>query len=316
MHFIKTLLAIFISTTAFALPFPEVLSQIERTYNPQIRVFSKGRGWSLYACSSEEMEIQGQDPVDGQLRRVHLTYYAGYNKTKADPTVILLPPTGGVNLLDRGYANELCWAGVNVALISTWDHLDPQSVGLEIHDQGALRSLAAVRHTVEFLSHHGVTSIGLLGTSIGAISGNLALGYEPRISSAVLIVGSGRFADVITESTEQGAVALRKQRMKKYALKNLEDYRKLVHENVKTDPASFIHFSGNKRVMTVTADQDKTVPTPYQKELNRLLNPDLHLALSGDHVEVIKKAFFQQRHRIVNFLKKTLSEPALLATKN
>lgn len=294
-------------TPVLAAPAADIVSRIEHSYDPQVESRVNSWGFSFYGCLTEDIEIIGQDPINFQKRKVNITRYLARGQNKNPGTVIILPPTGGVNILDRGYANELCWAGMNVALISGWDHQEPKSIDFGIHDQGALRALAAVRHVVEFLEKDNASSIALLGTSIGAIAGNLVLGYEPRLSSAALIVGSGRFADVVAESTEKGALALREQRMKHLGIKDLEEYRKVVHQYVKTDPTSFVNYSGAKKTLLVTADADITVPTAYQYELVELLKPEVHVKMKGDHFQVIKAAFFQKRHTIVDFFRRSFT---------
>lgn len=56
----------------------------------------------------------------------------------------------------------------------------------------------------------------------------------------------------------------------------------------------------------VSADKDFVVPTADQLELAQILNAEVHLRLEGEHVSVVKQAFFMQRQKIVRFFGKNL----------
>ncbi len=297
------------SLTAVALPFSTVsqdlcqMSQI--VYDSKIEVSKVSSSFSLFGCPIEEYKIWGQDPVSLKARAVNLSFYRARGETSKSAAVIILPPTGGVNILDRGYANELCSAGISAVIVSSWEHQD--SVGLELntHDIGAARALAAIRHAVEFLEFNEIHSIGVLGTSIGAIAGVLAFGVEPRILAAALIVGSARFADVVAESDEAGAARLRKERMEQWGFASVEDYRESLRKAIGIEPFHFLKDTRGRPSLVVTADSDTTVPTPYQEELVQMLDAK-NIRLRGNHLRGIKDAFYYHRREITDFFSKTL----------
>lgn len=284
----------------------DIAAKIEQFYNPAIEFRQVSSSWSLYGCSIEEFQVLGQDPVTLERRTVNVSIYRAQGEREGQHTVIILPPTGGVNILDRGYANELCSSGLTVAMISQWEHQTEVSVDFSMHDNGALRAIAASRHVIEFLETQHPRAIGILGTSVGAIAGFLVLSIEPRISSAALIVGSARFADVIAESDETGASKLRQDRMKILGLKNRDEYRRAVRQNVNIEPSTLIGYTGMKPALVVSADADTTVPTEYQLELANLLQAEVHLQLRGNHRQAITETFCQHRGDIVNFFRRTL----------
>jgi hypothetical protein len=298
------LLFAFISAPAFAGNAEEIAARVAQTYDPKIQTRLISSEWSFYGCRIENHEILGRDPVTGETRKVQVALYL--TKTLSNKVVLILPPTGGVNILDKGYSNEFCSSGINAALVYGWDFQNQSRIDPQMHNEGALRSLAAAKHVVEFLSVKKFTRIGMLGTSIGAISGTLVLGFEPRIAASTLIVGSSKFADVIAESDESGARALRKKRMTEMGLKTLEEYRSFIKQHVWLDPALFLNKSMRARVFTITAEEDTTVPTKYQLDLNQEVNLAQHLSLRGDHTDVIKNMFFYERQRITDFFKAEL----------
>jgi hypothetical protein len=287
-----------------ATPSAALVSEIERTYNSKIESQVIDSERSLFGCLIEKYQIIGHDPVTQKKRDVSVSMYRAGRVREKQNVVIILPPTGGVNILDRAYANELCSSGISVALISGWEHQNESSLDFSMHTNGALRALAAARHVIEFLQTEYPTSIGILGTSIGAIAGTLVMGFDTRVSSGVFIVGSARFADVIAESDETGASSLRLKRMKALGLNTVEEYRQAVRKAVVIEPSSFIGYTGKKRALVLSADADTTVASQYQFELADLLQAETHIRLRGNHLQGIKDSFWLHRKDILNFFLK------------
>ncbi len=277
---------------------------IEESYYPDITYKSERDGWSLFGCRVEKVRLTGKDPVTFEDRHVDLSFYQSRNNSK-ERAVIILPPTGGVNILDRGYANEICSSGMTAVVVSGWAHQNETSLDYKMHNYGALRALAATRHTVEFLFQKNYKSIGLLGTSIGAVTGSLALGFESRISSAVLIAGGAHFTDIIVTSDESGATKLRERRMKAFGYESLDEYAEAVKSHVWVEPKNFLSASDDRETLVISADQDTTVLSEYQYALADLLQAD-HMRKQGDHLEVIKSSFWQNRSDIAGFFQESL----------
>lgn len=273
-------------------------------YDANIEFHSKPSGLSLYGCKTEEIEIDGLDPVLKSPRKISITFYKSITPG-SKKAVILIPPTGGVNIIDKGYANKLCGSGISVALVEGWNHQLETSIDFSIHDKGALRYVSAIKHTVEFLYHKNLNSIGLLGTSIGAIGGALVFGLEERISAATFIVGSARFADVVASSDEKGATLLRKKRMKLYSLSTIEQYQDLLRNHITLEPSLYLKSNANRSTLVITADDDKTVPSEYQNELAQLLNSKV-ISLQGNHLAAIKQAYWSKSATIVGFFNNSL----------
>src|SRR6185369_6171429 len=117
---------------------------------------------------------------------------------------LIVPPTGGENLVDQGWANFFCARGYRALILQHWDQDDAVTpLDLGMHDRGSLRALAAVRHAVEYAQDSGAASIGILGASVGAMTSAFAFGVEPRLRAAVLIVGGKAMPAIIARSTEQ-----------------------------------------------------------------------------------------------------------------
>ena len=293
-----------LASSATALALQTNISAPDLFYSPDIKIETQDSGWSLYGCKTEEVEIYGLDPVDKNLRSISVTVYQSSN-AQTKKAVIIVPPTGGVNIIDQGYANKLCSNGITVALLNGWEHQLDVSLDLKMHDNGALRYLSAIRHTVEFLEDRSLTSIGLLGTSIGAIGGSLAFGIDERISAATFIVGSGRFADVVAYSDEKGATKLRELRMKLFDLESIEQYRDLLEKSITIEPSKYLNEARTRPSLVIVADKDTTVPSEYQNELANALASE-RIDRQGSHLQVIKDTYWYESEKIVSFFNNKL----------
>lgn len=280
----------------------EIRNRIEQSYTPEISFDQMGSERSLYGCSIEKIQLTGKDPITTADRQVHLSIYHPRRRS-SQTAVLVMPPTGGVNILDRGYANEFCSNGLTAVIVSNWSYQNEFSLDYSMHNNGALRALAAIRHVVEYLTQNNFGSIGLLGTSIGAVAGSLALSFEPRITAAAFIAGAAEFREIITTSDETGAKKLRAERMKAYGIKDLAQYRQVIRDQVWIDPSDFLKHSEFQKTLVITADNDTTVLTSLQLQLVHTLQPVHHYSLGGDHLRVIKDSYWKHRGDILSFFK-------------
>lgn len=302
-HLIGLTCMLTLTTTAFAAPSPEVLERLEKSFTPGFRLTETPAGRSLSFCRLTDAKLETRDPVTAEKSEVSVRIY--HARKDSDRTVILLPPTGGENILDQGYANHLCGAGLNVALLQTWSHQTDVTLDPSMHDHGALRSLSAIRHTLDYLRPARGTQVGILGTSVGALSSSLALGFDPRLNTAVLIVGGLGFPEIVARSTEKGAAKLREERMKAFGMKSVEDYVAFITKNVKVEPADFVGFSGSKKVLAFVGTKDDTVPTRNQFELVKAYAAESD-EYAGDHTATILNTFTWKRGKIAAFFEENL----------
>lgn len=268
----------------------------------------------LSSCRMTPVEITGEDPITHEPRIVKALSYA---KQGTDPsrmrTVLLMPPTGGQNALDDFYANDLCDSGFRVVMVQSWLGDTQNDHDLGSHDRSALRSTAAVEDVVEYINPSHPEQLGILGTSVGAITSALILGVESRISVGTLIVGGGGMGDIIGQSTEKNLARLREERIADPAM-NLPDakaYLAATRENIKIEPLDLVKFARPKKILSFIATKDITVPTANQMKLydafgaqkeNLVLHDD-------DHFGTIKFTSKTAKPRIREFFAENLREP-------
>jgi dienelactone hydrolase len=297
---------------AQAKPAPEVLSRIEQSYSPIVAIQATPSGRSLYGCELHDLVLTAKDPVTGALGATNARIYNPPfdTESRALRAVVLLPPTGGENTLDRGYANTLCLSGFKVVLLQSWAHDTDVDLDLGMHDRGALRALTAVRRIVDYLNPEHSKQIGIMGTSVGALSSALALGFDSRLSSAALIVGGVGMAEIIATTTEAGAAKLREARMQKLGFKSAADYLTALRTQVTIDPKDFADFSGPKKVLAFVGTEDVTVPTKNQHDLVRAFQAESQ-EYAGDHTATILHTFALKQSAIVDFFEANLAVGAI-----
>jgi len=297
------MLQTFHAPTALAQPSPETLARLNNSFRPGFEARETPAGRSLSFCKLTDVKLSITDPVTGKPGFVQNRIYE--SRSSSDRTVILLPPTGGENILDQGYANHLCSAGFRVVLLQTWYNQTETTLDMGMHDNGAVRSLSAIRHTLDYLKPSRSSQVGILGTSVGALTSSLALGFDPRLSSGVLIVGGVDMAEIIAASTETGAARLREARMKEFGFRNFSEYLAAMRKHVTIDPADFAGFSGRKNVLAFLGMRDITVPTSNQQALVRAFQAEAD-EYAGDHTQTILNTFTWKRGKIAAFFEKHL----------
>lgn len=282
-----------LASSAVAAPDAAILQRLMGNYDPKIEVESGETGRSLVGCPYTEHALKGKDPVTGSSREVRLAEYA----VKAGDedharAILIIPPTGGENLIDQGWANFFCARGFRAVIVRDWDHQDEATLDPAMHDTGAVRALASVRHAVEFLESSGSKRIGILGASVGAMTSGLAIGLEPRIKAAALVVGGVGMHQIIARSTEETLTQLRQKRMEAYGYATIGEYEKALAAKIRIDPADFAGRPGRGPVLAVVATEDETVPTEFQDRLVAAYRAAPVIRLQVDHSTAIRHAYW------------------------
>jgi dienelactone hydrolase len=233
-------------------------------------------------------------------------YEKGRNSADAK-TILLLPPTGGENPLDRNMAGFLCGLGFRVVVVRGWKYDDEVSVeDFGFHDRQSIRMAAALRHVVEYINPTRPKQLGVLGTSLGGIRASFLLGIEPRVAAGVLIVAGGGMPEISSSSTEEGLTKLREARMARFSFASVDNYQAELSRHIKIDALDFIGSSGEKNVLMVIAGNDTTVPTQSQLRLHQAFGSQDRIDYSGNHLEAIVAAFSLNGLRFASFFNSNL----------
>lgn len=269
-------------------------------------------------CKIEVITLVAKDPLTKkpgglQVRRYTPLKAAANDRGGSVPTVLLLPPTGGENILDLGYADAFCVEGLRTVILERWDGDTNNESDLDAHDTGAIRSLAAVRHTVEYIQRTHRGQIGVFGASLGAINAALAIGHETQFGAAAFIAGGIGMADIIPLSKQQDLTRLRNERKGIYAYADDAAYAKEISSHFSIEPANSIGSTHVTNAWVMIALKDRMVSTKSQNALVDALKEKLTpqhvyvLEHDDDHVETITFAYRTYHDAIARFFKRALT---------
>ena len=294
----------FFSAPAMATPPPALAELLAKRYDPRI-TFSEGETReSLRHCRVQDTFVEGTDPLTGGKRSISMKQYrAQLPVTTENRAVIIMPPTGGENILDDEWANQFCSRGIRVVVIQSFVTIEDSEIDLRMYDRNALRGLVAIRQTIDFLNKTGSQSVGILGTSLGALQASFATVIDPRLNTAVFIAGGLGLADIAAGSNEPIQKQLRETRKQTWKL-DQAGYLAALKNAIHVDVGPFIDetLKSKKKVLSVIAMSDSYVPTPTQMRLYEAFGRQSVLTFEGDHVDSIKKTSMFKSLPVVNFL--------------
>lgn len=213
-------------------------------------------------------------------------------------TLLIMPPTGGTNYIDRSYAKKFCKNGYDVYIIESWTGMNEQISELSIHQRLYTRAQQAIAVTLEQVH---TPFVGLLGTSVGAMHSAVASTQQPRINAIFSIVGGVPITDIIIHSNQQAMIQVKLVRQKKYGVKDDQDYQNKLDEVFHLEPQKSGHLYKSKSLGVVVATQDKTVPTQNQNQLVQLWKPQTIITLNNDHFWGIVKTWLFHSGELVDF---------------
>lgn len=228
--------------------------------------------------------------------KVQLSFYPRDNNPQH---IIIMPPTGGVNLLDRSWARNLCAAGFNAHIVEHWTGDDEYALDFGIHQRFYERTQKAIGMVLNHLSK--AQFIGILGTSIGGVHAGMTMGLHPRIDAAFVIAGGADMPTMIANSDQDLMVETWKKRKQQFNLPDKASYIKLLHENIKYDALKLPrNFEGKKLGMVISKD-DSTVPYENQVKLRELWKPQTVINYSLNHFWTIVFSWLWDTNEVIDF---------------
>ncbi len=290
---------------AQALPSPALQRLIDRTSDKNITFFHTVEKQSTRNCPKGRTFITGKEPWTGEKRDILLNEYEATGSTRA---IIIMPPTGGENIVDQYYANQFCSKGIRAVIVNNFEMFPESGVDLKMYDIEALRSLAAIRQTAEYLSRTGTKSIGLIGTSLGALQGSLGVMVDDRINVATFIVGGMGLAQIVAASEEPEQAQLRKLRMDMWKL-DQKQYAEKVRQAIHVDTFAFeddATLKDRKKVMSIIAIGDTYVPTENQMRLYRVWGTQPKITMVRPHVDTVMRSALMHATEIYTFMNNNL----------
>lgn len=293
------------AVSAQAKPSAQLSNLIKQSYNPKIQFFHAVEKSSVRGCPQGRAFITGQDPLTHGPRDIVLNEYEAAGATRA---VIIVPPTGGENILDNQWANLFCSKGIRAVILRSFELLPETTFDLSMYDHEAIRSLVAIRQTVDYLTRTGTKNVGLLGTSLGAIEGSFATMVDDRINTATFIAGGVGLAEIVAKSQEPENARLRAIRMQVWKM-NQSQYEQAVARAIHVDAAPFVDdptLASRKKVFSIVAIGDTYVPTENQMRLYRVWGQQALITMKHSHVDTILRTSLMHGQDVIDFFDQNL----------
>ncbi|MCS6918188.1 MAG: alpha/beta hydrolase family protein, partial [Fimbriimonadales bacterium] len=221
---------------------------------------------------------------------VHAWWLVPTNGGGRYPAVVLLHSLGIRRPeLEMGLARELVRHGIAVFLMTLPYHMNRTPPGhgsgdmiltgdIPLLREAAIQATWDVRRAFDWLQRQPETDpdrIALVGISLGAILGATALAPEPRVHSAVLILGGADLAHVLWDSI----LAIRARarlRREGYTLERLRE------ELAPVEPLNLLSLEHGAKTFVIGARFDIVVPTEDTEKLIRALgNPKVFWLNTG-----------------------------------
>jgi hypothetical protein len=240
------------------------------------------------------------EKIQSQNEEVSYSYTTYENKSKSSKrAVLILPPTGGKNIIDRGYAAMFCKKGFKVYILESWSGIEQEGIAFDLHQKYQTSAQKAIFGVLTQISEE---KISVMGTSAGAINFSVSLTIPEvtqKVSEFFSIVSGGPLCKVIASAGEEGLREVRKKRMQKFNIQSFEVYEDKICKNLDWDTAK--KKPDHMRVASVVALNDETVLTQFQKQLAKELDPELTLELDTGHRGAVIKTFLFHRKKVLKF---------------
>ncbi len=205
-------------------------------------------------------------------------------------SLLIIPPTGGTNLIDKSYARKFFAAGYDVYILNEWTGQFEESTDVELHQRLYTRAQKAVSLV---LSQVQSPFIGLLGTSVGALHAMVSAGVQNKINAVFTIVGGAPIAEVIVTSDQKAMAELKKSRFARYGFKSESENQAAIDRVFPLDPMKLGDGYKSKHMGMVIATQDTTVPTKTQQQAVEFFKPGKVITYENSHFwGIVKPCLF------------------------
>lgn len=215
-------------------------------------------------------------------------------------TVIIIPPTGGVNYIDRSYAKQLQKKGAEVIIVTSWSGDQENKTDLELHQRLHSRAMKAIGLVLQTIPTD--QTISILGASLGGIYTSVAVELFDRIDKAFVIAAGVPIPEVIAVSTNSEMKELRNKRKKTMNFKTSKEYANAIHAVFNLDPLDLPNKHGDKKLGMIVLLKDKSVPTTNQLKLKEHWKPSYYKELNKSHFWGIVKTWWSYSDEVTDFL--------------
>ena len=246
------------------------------------------------ACSEETQQISEND-----FKAELLHFRPGQNPSR---TILIFPPTGRTNYIDKSYARTFCDEGYNAVIMSQWSQDEGDDGDLGSHQRYYERAQRVLRMV---LAQTKTPFVGLLGTSLGGLFASMGASLYPQINATFVIVAGAPISSVIAYSDQTPLMELYNRRQAEFGFKNRAEYAAALKQRIQYEPLSMPRPVPTMHLGMVIAEDDTVVPTDFQKTLADFWKPQTLISVSGGHMYSIIKTWLLHSSKIVDFFNRS-----------
>lgn len=224
-------------------------------------------------------------------------------RTDSKLHVIIMPPTGGMNFIDRSYARQFCHDGMSTYILENWSGDDEYVIDYSIHNRLYGRAQKAIQMVLNSIPEG--EPVGIFGTSVGGLFTAQAIGSKPRLQTGFSIVGGAHIAEIIVRSTQNAMEKAKEVRRKEFHFKTDDEYLQELDPHIKIDPYYMDGHKG-KTLGMVYSPLDSVVPAENQRLLMDIWRPEKVITINHNHMWSIVEAWFLHQKGISLFFKESL----------
>lgn len=254
-----------------------------------------------------EGKLITKNPMNGERYESSFFYYQT-EKKGTRPLVVVLPPLGGVTVVDTEVAEYLANKGYHVLIAMNPENLADLSRPVDDIDGFLIRTTVSIRHLLDWAGNREEvdgSQVAGFGASLGGIRLLMLAGTDERVKASVVYVAAGNLPEVLTNSQQEIIKGYREHQMKKLGLSNAQEYLDLLQANIFVDPLQNVHNFDPDSVYMKISNKDKTVPTVNQWETKRAIGTSNYNETDSGHVQTVASALFET-NKIYKFIKSRL----------
>lgn len=292
--------------------------QYEVTYSEVSN--SSREGWN--SCWTYRKELEVVVPTTSEPMLLTLTMYVPNRNNLGEdtvPAVIMLPPTGGKNFLDKKMANTFCDQDISAIILENdfaniVYQADHELLPPEDHELSYHRAVAGIKTAMALIdedAHLDFSRMGLFGVSLGGIIGSFAMATQPDLAAGYFVVAGGDVPAILTESRQDEVSRIRRKRMNEQGFTTTAEYENFLRTHITLDPIDLASTMLPETIYMVIARRDANVPTQYQEALHLAFGePEADYSNSGHVDAVLDTLFFAgDRRRVARFFTERFELP-------
>ncbi|MFW6162374.1 MAG: alpha/beta hydrolase family protein [Planctomycetota bacterium] len=201
-----------------------------------------------------------------ECNTVHAEYYQPRQATAPGPGLIVLHILDGRFLVARMVCRSFAAMGVPCLMVQMPYYGARRPRGVRLSEvmlekpqrmfeamEGAVPDIRRAASWLQARPEVDPDRLGLLGVSLGAITGALVAGVDPRFNRNVLVIGGGDPATILWHAPETRAVRRHLEQMG-YTRESLAEAVQAV------DPITFAHRVNPRQALMINATDDQTIP--------------------------------------------------------